>query len=71
MIKLIRSNSTFRTFLIAIILGVLCGFIIVFFEFLLLLFDFSFSFLPYVVGPFIASLLTALLVKYGKFNMIM
>ena len=67
----IWTNLNFRMFLIAIILGVSCGFIMVGFEYLLLLFDFSFSIIPYFIGPFLASLLTSLLVKFGKFEVIM
>lgn len=71
MFKLTWTHSNYRIFLVAIILGILCGLIMILFNFLLSLFKIGFSFIPYFISPILASLLTSLLVKYGRFERIM
>ncbi|MFX0070131.1 MAG: chloride channel protein [Candidatus Hermodarchaeota archaeon] len=56
---------------LSIVLGLICGFVMVLFNYLLLLFKLAFSYLPYFISPVIAGLLTCLLVKYGNANRIM
>ncbi|MFX1366513.1 MAG: chloride channel protein, partial [Promethearchaeota archaeon] len=65
------ANINYRIFLVAIILGVICGIIMILFNYLLLFFEFGFSYIPYFIAPILASLLTSLLVKYGRFERIM
>lgn len=48
------------------IFGAICGFVMVGFNVLLLLFEFSFSFLPYFINPIIAGIMTSLLVRFGR-----
>ncbi|MFX1329288.1 MAG: chloride channel protein [Promethearchaeota archaeon] len=69
--KITWTHINYRVFFIAIILGVICGFIMILFNYLLLFFKTGFSYIPYFVAPILASLLTSLLVKYGKFERIM
>ncbi len=69
--KFTRGNDSYHFFLIAIIFGVICGAIIILFNFLLELFKFGFSYVPYFLAPIIAGLSTSLLVKYGKYDRIM
>jgi len=55
----------FSILFISTILGVICGFTMVGFNYLLILFSFGFSFLPYFLSPLIAGALTSLVVKMG------
>jgi CIC family chloride channel protein len=71
MVKINWTHINFRIFFIAIILGVICGIIMVLFNYLLFFFKMGFSYIPYFLSPVLASLLTSLLVKYGKFERIM
>lgn len=57
--------------LVSIILGGFCGIVMVLFNYLLLIFKFSFSFLPYFLSPLIAGSLTSILVKLGKFDRVL
>jgi len=57
--------------LISIILGIMSGFLMVGFFYLLLLFQFSFSFLPYFLAPMIAGGLTSFIVKVCKCDRVM
>ena len=66
--KLTRGNNSYHYLFIAIIFGVICGLIIILFNYLLELFKFGFSYIPYFLAPIIAGLSTSLLVKYGKFK---
>ncbi len=63
---LLWTNNFFHILLISLILGIICGFIMVIFNYLLILFEISFLIIPYFLAPMIASLLTSLLVKYSK-----
>lgn len=58
----------FSILIVAIILGIVCGFTMVLFYYLLIIFRIGFSYFPYFIRPIIAGVLTSLLVKYGKFN---
>jgi len=69
--KLALGKNFYQYFFIAIFFGVLCGLIIILFNYLLEFFKFGFSYVPYFVAPIIAGLSTSLLVKYGKYNRIM
>lgn len=71
MVKLTLTHINSRVFFIAIILGVICGFIMILFNYLLVFFKMGFSYIPYFLTPILASLLTSLLVKYGKLERIM
>lgn len=71
MVKMTWANINYRVFFVAIILGVICGVIMILFNYLLLLFEFGFSYIPYFLAPILASLFTSLLVKYGRFERIM
>ncbi|TFG08240.1 MAG: chloride channel protein [Promethearchaeota archaeon] len=61
----------FNIIFLSIILGLICGFVMVLFNYLLILFKMTFSYLPYFISPILAGLLTSLLVKYGNANRIM
>ena len=65
----VRKN--FNILILAIILGIVCGFMMVLFNYLLILFRISFSYLPYFIRPVIAGVLTSVLVKLGNCNRIM
>ena len=69
--KITWTNVNYRIFFIAIILGVICGFIMILFNYLLSIFKTGFSYIPYFLAPILASILTSLLVKYGGFERIM
>ena len=57
---------------ISIILGAVCGFSMVLFNYMLIYFKSKMSsYLPYFISPLIAGLLTSLLVKYGHANRVM
>ena len=56
----------YKLFLFSLFLGVLCGFMMVLFFYLLMWFRIGFLFLPFFIAPLVAGVLTALLVKYGK-----
>ncbi|MFX1313728.1 MAG: chloride channel protein [Promethearchaeota archaeon] len=71
MLKITWTHINYRIFVIAIILGVICGFIMILFNYLLFFFKTGFSFIPYFLAPMLATLLTSLLVKYGRFERIM
>ncbi|MGQ4876672.1 MAG: chloride channel protein [Promethearchaeia archaeon] len=58
-------------FLIATILGVICGFFMVFFNYTIIFFQLGFSYIPYFIGPMIAGILTGLLVKITKIDRIL
>jgi len=58
-------------FFLSIILGILCGMIMVLFNYLLIVFEIGFSYLPYFVSPLLAGVLTSVLVKFGKFERIL
>ncbi|MHA1148876.1 MAG: chloride channel protein [Promethearchaeota archaeon] len=65
-----KEQSTFisKFFLILIIstlLGGICGFLMVGFNYLLIILKLGFSFLPYFLSPIIAGALTSLTVKFG------
>jgi CIC family chloride channel protein len=60
-----------RLLLVSIIIGVLSAFFMVLFRLLLILFEFYFSFIPFIIAPLIAGLGTSLLVKFGKLEKIM
>ncbi len=55
----------------SLLLGVVCGFVMVGFTFLYNFFKFGFSFLPYFTTPMIAGILTGMLVKYGKMEQVL
>ena len=61
----------FNILLLSITLGIACGFTMVLFNYLLLFFRISFSYLPYFIRPVIAGVLTSFLVKLGNCNHIM
>jgi len=61
----------FYILFLSIFLGAICGITMVLFNYLLLFFRYTFSYLPYFISPIIAGVLTSLLVKYGKANRIM
>ncbi|MHA1490413.1 MAG: chloride channel protein [Promethearchaeota archaeon] len=63
--------NIFKVLFFPIIFGALCGFMMVLFNFLLILFHFCFTFIPYFISPIIAGALTSLLVKFGKFDRIL
>ena len=58
----------YKLFLFSLFLGVLCGFMMVLFFYMLMWFRIGFLFLPFFIAPLVAGLLTALLVKFGKCN---
>jgi H+/Cl- antiporter ClcA len=60
-----------RLLLVSIIIGILSAFFMVLFRLLLILFEFYFSFIPFIIAPLIAGLSTSLLVKFGKLEKIM
>lgn len=55
----------------SLILGASCGFAMILFNYLLIIFKFGFSYLPYFLSPIIAGLSTSLLVKYGNSDKLM
>ncbi|MHA1688085.1 MAG: chloride channel protein [Promethearchaeota archaeon] len=55
----------------SLLLGVVCGFVMVGFTFFNNFFKFGFSFLPYFTTPMIAGILTGILVKYGKMEQVL
>ena len=59
-----------RILLAVIVLGSICGIIMVLFHFLLELSAFAFSFLPFYVAPIFAGAFTLILVKFGKINVL-
>lgn len=62
----------FNILFISIILGAICGFVMVLFNYMLIFLKITMrSFLPYFISPIVAGLLTSLLVKYGHANRIM
>ena len=61
----------FNILIIAITLGIGYGFTMVLFNYLLLFFRISFSYLPYFIRPVIAGVSTSLLVKLGNSHRIM
>ena len=61
----------FNILILAITLGIICGFTMVLFNYLLLFFRIGFSYLPYFIRPVIAGVLTSLLVKFGNYPRIM
>ena len=71
MLKITWTNINYRIFLVAIALGVICGFIMILFNVLLYFFETGFSVIPYFIAPILASFLTSLLVRYGRFQRIM
>ncbi|TFG29314.1 MAG: chloride channel protein [Promethearchaeota archaeon] len=54
--------------IISCLLGAICGFVMVGFNYLLNFFKLGFSFIPYFIAPLIAGALTSLLVKKGVKN---
>ncbi|MBD3198185.1 MAG: hypothetical protein GF317_24255 [Candidatus Lokiarchaeota archaeon] len=64
-------RKSFDVILVSIVLGAICGLVMVVFNYLLSLFELSFSFLPFYIPPIIAGIATSLLVKFGKLNRIM
>ena len=65
------TKDLIQILLLAIILGVICGFIMVLFNYLLIFFQITFSLLPYFLAPILAGALTSLLVKYGNLEEIL
>ena len=62
----------FNILFISIILGAVCGFSMVLFNYMLIYFKSTMrSYLPYFISPLIAGLLTSFLVKYGNANRVM
>lgn len=64
-------NKYIKLIFISIILGIFSGFLMVGFFYLLLLFEFGFSFLPYFIAPLIAGGLTSFIVKICKCDRVM
>ncbi|TXT62929.1 MAG: membrane protein of unknown function [Promethearchaeota archaeon] len=64
-------NKYLNLILISIILGVLSGFLMVGFFYLLMIFEWGFSFLPYFISPLIAGGLTSFIVKVCKCDRVM
>ncbi|MFX1574391.1 MAG: chloride channel protein [Promethearchaeota archaeon] len=71
MFKITWTHINYRIFVMAIILGVICGFIMILFNYLVFFFKTGLTFIPYFLAPILASFLTSLLVKYGRFERIM
>jgi len=61
----------FTILILAILLGLICGFAMVGFNYLLIFFKIGFSYLPYFLSPIIAGGLTCLLVRFGHYDRIM
>jgi len=65
-------HKYFVIIIISAVLGLICGIAMIVFNYLMLFFSFSFSFLPNFIGPIIAGGLTSLVVKLGmKKNLFM
>ena len=71
-LQLFFLSKHFQILIIAIFIGIMCGFMMVLFNYLLMLFELGFSFIPYYfISPVIAGASTSLLVKYGKFSKVL
>lgn len=64
--KISWKSKFFDLLFLPTVIGIICGLIMVGFNFLLIIFSITFSFVPYFLSPVIGSLLTSILVKNRK-----